>query len=119
MNNSAGAAESFARLGRYYLDRLNQDIQLERLAKSALGRRLLLLWGKDDATVAYPGAVAAARRLPGCTLFALERTRHVPHLERPDAVTWALSRHLRLEPLPPEFVEGGEISRGGGPQGEA
>jgi pyruvate dehydrogenase E2 component (dihydrolipoamide acetyltransferase) len=119
MNNSAGAAESFARLGRYYLDRLNQDIQLERLAKSALGRRLLLLWGKDDATVAYPGAVAAARRLPGCTLFALERTRHVPHLERPDAVTWALSRHLRLEPLPPECVEGGEISRGGGPQGEA
>jgi pyruvate dehydrogenase E2 component (dihydrolipoamide acetyltransferase) len=119
MNNSAGAAEAFARLGRYYLDQLNHDVQLERLAKSALGSRLLLLWGKDDATVAYSGAVAAARRLPECTLFALERTRHVPHLERPSAVSWALSRHLRLEPLPPGCIEGGEISRGGGLKGDA
>jgi hypothetical protein len=57
--------------------------------------------------------------LAGCTLFALERTRHVPHLERPDAVSWALSRHLRLEPLPPDCIVGGEISRGGGLKGEA
>jgi pyruvate dehydrogenase E2 component (dihydrolipoamide acetyltransferase) len=119
MNNSPGAAEAFARLGRYYLDQLNHDVQLERLAKSALGGRLLLLWGKDDATVAYSGAVAAARRLPECTLFALEGTRHVPHLERPGAVSWALSRHLSLEPLPPGCIEGGEISRGGGLKGEA
>jgi pyruvate dehydrogenase E2 component (dihydrolipoamide acetyltransferase) len=119
MNNSAGAAEAFARLGRYYLERLNHDVQLDRLAASALGRRLLLLWGKDDATVAYPGAVAAARRLPECTLFALERTRHVPHLERPNAVSWALSRHLRLEPLSNGCIEGVEISRGGGLKGEA
>jgi len=118
MNNSAGAAEAFARLARYYLDHLNQDVQLERLAKSGLGRRLLLLWGKDDATVAYSSAVAAARRLPECTLFALQGTRHLPHRERPGAVTWALSRHLRLEPLPLGLAEGGEVSRGAGLQGE-
>ncbi len=119
MNNSAGAAGAFARLGRYYLERLNRDVQLEALARSPLGGRLLLLWGKDDTTVAYSGALAAARHLPECTLFALEGTRHVPHLERPGAVSWALSRHLRLEPLPPDGFEGGEISRGGSLKGEA
>ncbi len=118
MNNSAGAAEAFVRLGRYYLDHLNDDVQLERLAESGLGRRLLLVWGKEDATVAYSGAVAAARRLPECTLFALDDTRHVPHLERSAAVTWALSRHLRLERLPEGRVPGGEVWRGGVPKGE-
>jgi pimeloyl-ACP methyl ester carboxylesterase len=113
MNNSAGAAEAFARIGRYYLEHLNDDVQLDRLAEAGLGRRLLLLWGKDDATVAYSGAVEAARRLAECTLFALEGTRHVPHLERPAAVIWALSRHLRLERLPVGRREGGDISRGG------
>jgi 2-hydroxy-6-oxonona-2,4-dienedioate hydrolase len=111
MNNSAGAAEAFARIGRYYLEHINDDVQLDRLAEAGLGRRVLLLWGKEDATVAYSGAVAAARRLAECTLFALEGTRHVPHLERPAAVRWALSRHLRLEPLPAGRVEGGEVSR--------
>ncbi len=118
MNNSAGAAEAFARLGRYYLDHLNDDVQLERLAGSGLGRRVLLVWGKEDATVAYSGAVAAARRLPECTLFALDDTRHVPHLERPAAVAWALSLHLRLERLPEGRVPGGEVSRGGVRKGE-
>ncbi len=113
MNNSPGAAEAFARLGRYYLDHLNHDVQLERLAASGLGRRLLLIWGREDATVAYSGAVAAARRLPGCTLFTLDGTRHVPHLERPAAVTWALARHLRLEPLPSGRTDCGETTRGG------
>jgi pyruvate dehydrogenase E2 component (dihydrolipoamide acetyltransferase) len=119
MNNSAGAAESFARLGRYYLERINDDLQLEALAGSGLGRRLLLIWGKEDATVAYSGAVEALRRLPRCTLFALERTRHVPHLERPSAVGWALSRHFRGEPLPAGEVEGAEILNGMEAEGAA
>jgi pyruvate dehydrogenase E2 component (dihydrolipoamide acetyltransferase) len=117
MNNSAGAAEAFARIGRYYLEHINEDVQLDRLTECGLGRKLLLLWGKDDATVAYSGAVAAARRLAGCTLYALDGTCHVPHLEQPAAVIWALSRHLRLERLPVGRIEGGEISRSGELQG--
>jgi 2-hydroxy-6-oxonona-2,4-dienedioate hydrolase len=117
MNNSTGAAQAFARIGRYYLEHINEDVQLDRLAESGLGRKLLLVWGKEDATVAYSGALAAAGRLAECTLFALEGTRHVPHLERPAAVIWALSRHLRLEPLPVGRVEGGEICRRGRLQG--
>jgi pimeloyl-ACP methyl ester carboxylesterase len=115
MNTSDGAASAFARIGRYYLERLNDDVQLEPLADSGLGRRLLLIWGKEDATVAYSGAVAAARRLPECTLLALDGIRHIPHLERPSALTWALARHLRAELLPVGPVAGGEILRGNGP----
>jgi pimeloyl-ACP methyl ester carboxylesterase len=112
MNNSAGAQAAFTRIGRYYLERLNEDVQLEALASAGLARRLLLVWGKEDVTVAYAGALAAARRLPECTLLALEDTRHVPHLERPSVVTWALSRHLRAERLRAGPVEGGEILHG-------
>lgn len=107
MNNSAGAAESFAALGRYYLARINDDVQLDRLIERAPKPRLLLIWGRDDVTVAYAGAAAAAARIPGCTLLALHSTRHVPQLERPAEVRWALSRHLSEEPLN-EFA-GGEV----------
>lgn len=109
MNNSPGAAAAFASLGRYYLDRINEDLQLERLIEAASRLRLLLIWGKDDVTVAYSGAAAAAKRLAGCTLLSLNATRHVPQLEHPHEVHWALSRHLRGESLPDGPIPGGDI----------
>ncbi|AKQ55016.1 alpha/beta fold hydrolase [Bordetella hinzii] len=94
MNNSAGAAESFAAIGRYYLGSINDDIQTDRLA--ALGERLplMLIWGEDDVTVSYADARQAAARLPRARFEALPRTRHIPHVERPDEVARLLSQHL-------------------------
>jgi pyruvate dehydrogenase E2 component (dihydrolipoamide acetyltransferase) len=109
MNNSAGAADSFAALGHYYLEHINDDVQLDRLIARAPQLRLLLIWGKDDVTVAYAGAAAAAERIPGCTLLALNSTRHVPQLERPDDVRRAMSRHLSGERLPEGAFAGGEV----------
>jgi pyruvate dehydrogenase E2 component (dihydrolipoamide acetyltransferase) len=109
MNNSAGAAQAFAALGRYYLERINDDLQLEGLIARGAGPGLMLIWGKADATVAYAGAAAAAGRIPGCTLVALEDTRHVPQLERPASVRWALARRLRGERLRSGPIDGGEI----------
>jgi pimeloyl-ACP methyl ester carboxylesterase len=109
MNNSAGAAQAFAALGRYYLERINDDLQLEGLIARGAGPGLMLIWGKADATVAYAGAAAAAGRIPGCTLVALEDTRHVPQLERPASVRWALARRVRRERLRSGPIDGGEI----------
>jgi pimeloyl-ACP methyl ester carboxylesterase len=111
MNNSPGAADAFAALGRYYLERINEDVQLDRLIERAQDLRLLLVWGRDDATVAYAAAAAAAKRISGCTLLTLDDTRHVPQLERPALVRWALSRHVRGEALAAGPVEGGEVFR--------
>lgn len=94
MNNSAGAAESFSAIGRYYLSTINDDLQAGKLA--ALGGRLplLLIWGEDDVTVSYQDARAAAAGLPQARFEALPRTRHIPHVERPDDVARLLSQHL-------------------------
>jgi len=107
MNNSAGAAQAFAALARYYLERINDDLQLEALRTHGAALGLTLIWGKADVTVSYAGAVAAARRIPGSTLVALEETRHVPQLERPASVRAVLSRRLRGERL--ERIDGGEL----------
>jgi 2-hydroxy-6-oxonona-2,4-dienedioate hydrolase len=111
MNNSAGAADAFAALARYYLEHINDDVQLEALIAEDLGPRLLLIWGREDVTVSYAGALAAARRIPECTLFTLDGTRHVPQLERARQVCAALMRHLRGERLPTGPTEGGEVLR--------
>lgn len=109
MNNSAGAAQAFAALGRYYIERIGEDLQLESLIARGAGPGLMLIWGKADVTVAYAAAVGAAARIPGCTLLALDDTGHVPQLERPASVLWALSHRLRGERLRPGAIDGGEI----------
>ncbi len=111
MNNSAGAAEGFAALGRYYLEGLNEDLPLDGLIARARDLRMLLIWGRDDATVPYAGAAAAARRIPGSILLSLSHTRHVPQLERPAAVRWALSQHFRGADLSPHCLEDADILR--------
>jgi pimeloyl-ACP methyl ester carboxylesterase len=111
MNNSPGAAEAFAALGRYYLEDINQDLQLDALIEHARELSLLLVWGCDDVTVSYTGARAAAARIPGATLLSLRGVRHVPQLERPESVCWALSRHLAGEALPAGPIDGGEVTR--------
>jgi pyruvate dehydrogenase E2 component (dihydrolipoamide acetyltransferase) len=109
MNNSAGAAQAYAALGRYYLERISEDLQLESLIARGAGPSLTLIWGKADVTVAYTGARGAAARIPGCTLVALDDTGHVPQLERPASVRWTLSRRLRGERLREGAIDGGEI----------
>ncbi|HLW23207.1 MAG TPA: alpha/beta fold hydrolase [Steroidobacteraceae bacterium] len=91
MNNSPGAADAFAALGRYYLGRINEDVQLERLAARAAPWPLLLLWGAADSIVPADAARNAAARIPGSTLRLLEGAGHIPHLECPGQVVTALA----------------------------
>ena len=110
MNNSPGAADAFSAIGSYYLAGLNEDIQIEQLVALRRSWPVLLIWGRQDTIVPYEQAVAASFRIPGCTLLALDATRHVPHIERPIIVCWALTRHLSGQGLSSGPVEGGEVS---------
>ena len=82
LSNSAGAAEAFAALGRYYLEHINDDLQLEGLIARDAGPGLMLIWGKADATVAYAGAAARAAR--ECSLGAVAPLARRAAAKRPD-----------------------------------
>lgn len=99
MNNSPGAAAAFAALARYYLERLNGDLQLERLAARAASWPVLLIWGAEDRIVPSTQARAAAARIPASTLLLLAGAGHIPHLERPEAVTAGLAALVEERPV--------------------
>ena len=94
VNNSAGAASSFAAISRYYAGSINDDVQLDALAAVSAHVPTLLLWGKDDPTVTYDVALQAIGRLPGGTLIGIEGTKHMPQIERPGISARHISRHI-------------------------
>jgi pimeloyl-ACP methyl ester carboxylesterase len=94
MNNSAGAASSFAAISRYYAGSINDDVQLDALAAVSARVPTLLLWGKDDPTVTYDVALQAIERLPGATLVGIEGTKHMPQIERPNISARHIARQV-------------------------
>ena len=82
VNNSAGARESFARLGRYVVDRLDQDVVGAELAR--FGKPVLLVWGDEDKTVPPAAGEQARAALPDSRLVRLAGAAHTAYFERPD-----------------------------------
>lgn len=106
MNNSAGAAASFAAISAYYAGKINDDLQLEGLASVGPELPTLLLWGKDDPTVTYDVAEQALARIRGATLIGIAGTKHMPQLERPRISAAQIARHLsKRQRLPLELLE--------------
>ncbi|MBV8167782.1 MAG: alpha/beta fold hydrolase [Alphaproteobacteria bacterium] len=107
MNNSAGAAASFGAISRYYAGSINDDVQLDGLARLGADLPVLLLWGRDDPTVTYDVGEQALARIPGATLIGIADTKHMPQIERPRLSARVIAQHLakrlalsleRLEP---------------------
>lgn len=82
INNSAGSKESFATLGRYIGQKLDDDVVGERLAKLTPTLPTLLLWGAEDKTVPLAVGEAAAKLLPGSRLVVLQKAAHTSYYER-------------------------------------
>jgi pimeloyl-ACP methyl ester carboxylesterase len=76
INNSAGAKESFATLGSYIGQKLDDDVVGEALAKLTPALPTLLLWGAEDKTVPLSVGEAAAALLPGARLVVLQKAAH-------------------------------------------
>ena len=88
INNSPGAKESFAALGRYIGEKLDDDLVGERLAASDIP--ILLAWGDQDKTVPFAVGEQAAKLLPKSTFVKLEGAAHTPYYEKHEAFNKAL-----------------------------
>ena len=82
INNSAGAKDSFATLGRYIGQKLDDDVVGERLAALTPTLPTLLVWGAEDKTVPLSVGEAASKLLPGSKLVVLQKAAHTAYYER-------------------------------------
>jgi len=61
----------------------------------ALGTPTLLLWGKEDSTVAITHAEGVRKAIPQAQYHPIDRAGHLPHMERTDVVNPTLIAFLR------------------------
>jgi len=92
INNSPGAKESFATLGKYIAERLDDDVVGEKLAASAVP--VLLAWGDQDKTVPLAVGQQAAKLLPKSKLVTLPGAAHTPYYEKHQDFNAALAEFL-------------------------
>ena len=92
INNSPGAKESFATLGKYIAEKLDDDVVGEKLAASDIP--VLLAWGDQDKTVPFTVGEQAAKLLPRSSFVRLEGAAHTPYYEKPEQFNAALLRFL-------------------------
>src|SRR5260221_4926494 len=83
INNSPGAKESFAALGRYIAEELDDDVVGEKLAACAVP--VLLAWGGQDKTVPLAVGQQAAKLLADYKVVGLPGAGHAPFYETPQA----------------------------------
>jgi len=95
INNSPGAAEAFAQLGRYYQDHIDEDAAAPRLAATHPTFPIQLVWGAKDASVSVEYGQAAQRLLPGTPLELIEDCGHFPYWERPGVFNPLLVRFVQ------------------------
>ena len=93
INSSPGARQSFAALGGYVAEKLDEDVVGAQLAASRV--RVLLLWGDQDRSVDAAVGEAAAQLIPGARRLVLPGAGHAPYLEKPDAFNQAVLDFLR------------------------
>ncbi len=84
VNNSPGAAESFAAIADYIADHIDDDVVGPRLAELAGGPPVLLIWGAEERAVPLATGEAAHRLIGGSELAVIAETSHAPYFERPD-----------------------------------
>ena len=93
VNNSPGAKESFAALGKYIAEKLDDEVVGEKLAAAKLP--VLLVWGDQDKTVPPTVGEAAAKLIPGAKLVMLQGAAHTPYYEKHEAFNRALLDFLK------------------------
>ena len=94
INNSPGAAESFAAIADYIADRIDDDVAGPRLAGLHGGPPVLLIWGAEERAVPLETGQAAHRLIPGSELAVIGSASHAPYFERPDEFNRVLLEFL-------------------------
>jgi pimeloyl-ACP methyl ester carboxylesterase len=84
INSSGGADLSFAALGAYFRDRLDDDLVTDCLLSLDPCPPMLLIWGSEDPIVPRTIGEQASDLLgPGVPLRTIGSTGHAPYLEAP------------------------------------
>ena len=84
INNSPDAAETFALLGRYVAERIDDDVVGACLGALEGRVPILLVWGESDRSIPLAVGEAAHASLPGSRLAVMAGTAHNPYLDKPD-----------------------------------
>ncbi len=87
INNSPGASESFAALGRELVEGYDEAPLAPALARTGLP--VLLLWGEQDQSLPSSTLMPSAKRV------VLGKAGHAPYLDQPQAFNAALIEFLR------------------------
>jgi len=84
INNSAGAAEAFQALGRYFAARIDDDLVREQLIAQRSHPPILLVWGIEDLSIPMSVGEAAHAKLAGARMAAIAGTAHNPYMDKPE-----------------------------------
>lgn len=95
INNSPGAAESFAAVAEYFAERLDDDIVGERLGTLDDGPPVMLVWGAEERAVPVEVGEQAHAMIPGSELRLIADAAHAPYYEQPEAFNDLIVEFLR------------------------
>lgn len=95
INNSPGAAESFALLAAYFRERLDDDAVGQRLAELPARPPIFMAWGEQDRSVPLEVGRRAQALLGVPDMLVIAQAAHAPYWEQPAVFNAALLRFLR------------------------
>lgn len=108
INSSPGAEASFAALGTYFRERIDDDLVGERLVALDAPPDTLLVWGAEDVIVT-PAVGERGQELlgPQVSLRTIASTGHAPYLEAPSEFDQIVTSFLRTSGVltTPELVQ--------------
>lgn len=94
INNSPGAAESFAALGELFRTDIDNHQVVDLLASISDRLPVHLIWGDADLSIPAEIAEAAAPKIAGSTLTIIPNTAHSPYVDEPEVFSGVIARHL-------------------------
>jgi 2-hydroxy-6-oxonona-2,4-dienedioate hydrolase len=105
INNSAGAEETFAALGDYFEQRINEDLVIEEVRAHLDVVQTGLMWGDRDVIVSVETGRECMQAIPELPMAWIRDTGHAPYWERPEAFVAAME--MLFDPIrreAPEFT---------------
>ena len=64
---------------------LGEDLELFRRV-GELGKRVMLIWGREDQTVPFKHSATFMRLVPNAEFHSIDNAKHIPHFEQPDLI---------------------------------
>ena len=94
INNSPGAADSFARLGDYIAEEVDQHNVGENLAEVSGGVPVMLVWGRQDKAVPLSVGEQGKALLGDANLLVIDEAGHAPYFEQAEQFNGAVLKFL-------------------------